>query len=870
MKILKLCSVISITLFLTACNDSNDKPKPTRDDGVASAFNEVRGTWIDPGTGSIWQFDQSNFTAYNFNSYGCVQIEHLPLANVEDALSYLEKNVQNTLIFNNKGTNPQIFNTIAELPISCLDENLLSNNDLVTNFEFFWHSMNDYYAFFEQRNVDWQAVYDQYRPQISNNLTELAFFEIIDDIIEEFGDGHLSLSNNSSLNANSGELNGFAIEVLRSSLVDTDEGYQNAWNELYSYNEQVVDSLLKEGDLQQHPISSAIRWGTLSEKVGYLRIDRLMQIAQLQPSDEPDNFLEILAMISEDLETIDPVMNDALTYLAGTDAMIIDLRFNQGGFDNIALKIASYFAREDKIIATKAIENNTYTQQPHSLSINAKSTGYHKPIYVITGNTTGSGAEVLTLALKSLEQSTIVGESTNGSVSDALYHQLPNGWQLTLSNEVYRDMSGNIIEGQGVSPDVEMPVYASQDVLHYSNTPIDFIMQELNEIDAITPDIEQVEQSFSQYFTPTNIPGIAISVISKGQVVYQKAMGLANIENQTPVTLDTPFNVGSISKAVLATAIMQQIEQGNISLNDSLDSMNLIFDPNNPLNQDEDNRITLRHLVTHTSGLRDSDGYGCSYYLHETGQSLYHLFGVEECPELVPTDLTEFFTSEYFTPNGRYVMNGVHLPGELGVPEQIHQYTNIGAALAAYAIEQKLGINLAERMQSKIFAPLAMINSQWDHTQLSPTNAKATQYTLDDELTPLAVPEYSYPTFYDGDLNTSANDLTRFLLTIMNGGEYQGVQILNQESVETMLTSQTEVLNENDKQGVFWYWQGPYVGHNGGDPGTYAIMQYNKSTESGIVILMNGEDGYLGENQVDELIIPLMSTLYRYGLRAAH
>ena len=353
-------------------------------------------------------------------------------------------------------------------------------------------------------------------------------------------------------------------------------------------------------------------------------------------------------------------------------------------------------------------------------------------------------------------------------------------------------------------------------------------------------------------------------MIKDDRIVYQKAYGFSNIDQGVAVNMDTPFNIGSISKTMLAVAIMQKVEQGEISLTDELSDMNLSFDPNNPLNQNEG--ITLRHLVTHTSGIRDSDGYDCSYFVHESGVSLYKLFGDESCPENATTDSTTFFAEDYFNENGRYVMDGIYNDDEDGLPDIIYEYSNVAAGLAGYAVEQKLNIDFANTMKQSIFIPLQMDNTAWRHTELNEANPKAIQYTLNEDLEPIEVPEFSYPTFYDGDLNTSANDLAKFLITIINGGEYQGNRILKQETVEVMLSSQTEVLNQLDKQGVFWYWNGAYVGHDGGDPGTHAIMQYNTSTKTGIVLLMNGEDGYLGNGEVEGKILPLMSTLYRYGL----
>jgi CubicO group peptidase (beta-lactamase class C family) len=859
-------TLMATVLLLSACGSSDDKKTTTIDKVPASVFSSYKGAWELKGTGDVWAFDDEKFTTYNRNSFGCIKEKEVDLSGVEDLIKYLSINDDKTQItLDNLATNKWSFITLAQLPENCKAANLLTQTDLPTNFEFLWHSMNDYYAFFELRDINWQGVYDEYRPKITSSTTKYEFFEMIDNIFSEFGDGHLSLSDGEYLEASGTTLNGFILEVLRSDFVDAEDDFGEAWHTLKAYNNQIITSLLQDNQLHSYQNSDAIRWGKVSDNVGYIRIDRVQDMSVKGEQEYPDNLLDHIVQIEQDLQDTDTVMQAALADMDNTDALIIDLRFNGGGYDNVSLKIANYFSSMAQSIGIKKINNRNFEMDDYQLNI-AKSpiNTYSKPVYVITGRSTGSGGEVLSMALKALPQTILIGEATNGSVSDSLEHSLPNGWTLSLSHQVYSDSEGTKVESVGVTPDVEMPVYASQDLMYYSNTPIDYVLQTVNATSYTIPTKAEVDNGFEQYFTPTNVPGIAVAVIKDDRIVYQKAVGFSNIAKETAVTMNTPFNVGSISKTMLAVGIMQKVEQGKISLSDELTGMNLLFDPNNPLNQSEG--ITLRHLVTHTSGIRDSEGYGCSYFVHESGVSLYQLFGEESCPENATTDSATFFTNDYFNENGRYVMEGIYNEDEEGLPGIAYDYSNVAAGLAGYAVEQKLNIDFTNTMKESIFVPLNMNNTAWRHTDLNIDNPKAVQYTLDEDLEPIEVPEFSYPTFYDGDLNISANDLAKFLITIMNGGEYQGTRILNQASVDTMLSSQTDVLNQLDTQGVFWYWSGAYVGHDGGDPGTNAIMQYNNTTKTGIVVLMNGEDGYFGNEEVEGKLLPLMSKLYRYGL----
>lgn len=872
MKKLGALTLITTAILLSACGGSDNKkkkdpdPRPQPDTSVTTAFDKYKGTWVNKNNGEIWNFGEENFNSYNYNSYGCVHTDEASLNDIEGVTNYISSNDDiSSITLDIIGTTPRLLTKMEQLPDSCSEANLLSQTDLESNFEYMWHTMNDYYAFFEARGIDWQAVYDEYRPQISSSTTTEEFFEVVEEVFREFGDGHLELSN-SQYSASGSAYNGFFAEVLR-NYSDESQDLGELWRNLVSFNDEALTHLLRDNKLNTYQGADAIRWGHVSENVGYIRIDRVQNMGTAGGQEDPDNFIEALAGIEQDIEITDTIMQAALADMQSSEALIIDLRFNSGGYDNVSLKIASYFSDKDQVIGTKQAVHKHHQGEVYQLTLTESLTEvYSKPVYVITGRSTGSGGEVLSMAFKALPQVTMIGEPTNGSVSDSLGHQLPNGWGLSLSHEVYKDNEGIAVESIGVTPDFEMPAYATQDAYFFSNTPIDFIMQQLGEIPSAVPDKSFVDSAFDTFFAATNVPGVAVAVIKDDKIVYQHAYGMANLAEDISVTMDTPFNVGSVSKSVLAVGIMQQVEKGNISLDDQLAEMNLMFDPNNPLNNDSENQITLRHLVTHTSGIRDSLGYNCSYYLHENDASLYQMFGVEYCPAAATSDPTTFYAMDYFSNDGKYVMDGIYNDDEDGLPGESHDYTNVGAGLAAYAIEQKLGIDFAQTMKQDIFIPLNLANTSWHHTELSEDNAKAVQYTLDEDLDPIELPEFSYPTFYDGDLNISANDLAKFLITIVNGGEYQGTRILKKETVETMLKAQTDAFGMFDTQGVFWHKKGSFIGHDGGDPGTNAIMKYNLETKTGVVILMNGEDDHLGESEVGEMLLPLTSTLYRYGL----
>jgi hypothetical protein len=330
MKKLGMTTIAASVLLLSACGGSSNK----------EPLSVFKGVWEREGTGQLWAFDDEKLTTYSFNNFGCIKDEENNLSDVEDLIKYLSINDDKTqFTFDTLATSNRHFTAMADLPENCKAGNLLTQTDLPTNFEFLWHTMNDYYAFFELRDVDWQGVYDKYRPQITASTTDDEFFDMMEEIFSEFGDGHLSLDDGKDLSASGDIINGFILEVLRNFDGEGDVG--NAYHALKAHNEQVLAGLLQDDQLHSYQDSDAIRWGKVSGNIGYIRIDRVENMNAEGEQEYPDNILDQLTLIKQDLVDTDTVMQAALSGLGNSEALIIDLRFNEWGYDNISLKIAS-------------------------------------------------------------------------------------------------------------------------------------------------------------------------------------------------------------------------------------------------------------------------------------------------------------------------------------------------------------------------------------------------------------------------------------------------------------------------------------------------------------------------------------------------
>lgn len=336
------------------------------------------------------------------------------------------------------------------------------------------------------------------------------------------------------------------------------------------------------------------------------------------------------------------------------------------------------------------------------------------------------------------------------------------------------------------------------------------------------------------------IPGLAACIVKSGRVAWSKGYGWANIAERVPMDPDrTVQNIGSISKTVTATAIMQLWEQGKLQLDDDIDER-LPFPVRSPSHPGVP--ITYRLLLTHRSGIADSPAYGTSYACGDPKSSL------------------EAWLEGYFKPGG-----GHHDPKanfHPWKPGSEDAYSNVGFGLLGYLVERISGEPFASYTRKNIFDPLGMDQTGWHPSDID-VAAHAIPYapTADTEEADLyrkygllaGDPEhdpgsgdhhplclYSFPNYPDGALRTSANQLARFLLAYANDGALGNARILAPDTVRLMLTPQAAT---SPDQGLCWATERRgghrHWGHNGSDPGIETNMSFRPADGIGTILFAN-------------------------------
>ena len=318
------------------------------------------------------------------------------------------------------------------------------------------------------------------------------------------------------------------------------------------------------------------------------------------------------------------------------------------------------------------------------------------------------------------------------------------------------------------------------------------------------------------------VPGLAAAVVRNGKVIWTGAYGWANREQKIPVINDTLFQIASVSKPVTACAVMQLVEQGKLSLDADVNEA-LPFPVRNPKHPKVP--ITLKHLLTHTSGIRDN------WNLLEDTWVKNGDF---------PKPLGESLAA-YLQPKGEYY--SAKKSFYQWAPGTKSQYSNVGVALAAYLAETKVKTPFETLCQKGIFEPLGMQGSSFrlkgmDQAKIAmPYGFKKKTGTFK----PLG--HHGYLDFPSGTLRVTAPHLARFLLSFIGDGQLDGTRILKAETVREM--RKIPFPKADSKQGLVWYFDklggDKTMGHDGGEPGVSTVMQYRLKDGIGYIILMNGE-----------------------------
>lgn len=344
-----------------------------------------------------------------------------------------------------------------------------TNHDALTNFDEMWTLFRDHYAFFDLHKVDWNVVRDTYRPLVTASLDSETLWQVFEEILPQLNDGHVSLDGGDRTimcqqfqPERRGLQAAFDLPTLAiSPRSTTDAVHKNFANVLLA---PFADrhSPLKDGG------NEIIHWCKLTPRIGYISVLRLFGFADTPAAkvanDIPHDRRLLGDFIDQDLAALDAVLDEVFTDLTDMDGIILDLRINGGGFDRAGRAIAERFAQVPSIGWQKRPRiGDGFGPTQYIEMTPASNKTFHKPVVALQSPLCLSAGEILTLCLQAIPTVTLAGQATTGMLSDNLNKPLPNGWELSLSNEVYESCEGVCYEGVGVPPDHPLTVLTEDD-----------------------------------------------------------------------------------------------------------------------------------------------------------------------------------------------------------------------------------------------------------------------------------------------------------------------------------------------------------------------------------------------------------------------
>lgn len=348
------------------------------------------------------------------------------------------------------------------------------------------------------------------------------------------------------------------------------------------------------------------------------------------------------------------------------------------------------------------------------------------------------------------------------------------------------------------------------------------------------------QDSLAFLFEKSTIPGLAITVVKKDSIVFQQTYGQANVAEDIPYTNQTTQPIASISKTFIGLALMQLVEKGHFTLETPINDILpfKVVNPHQPKQQ-----ITIQQLVTHTAGIYDTTAYYEQYYIKK-GENLR----LPTSKALIKENIIERADSDL----GKYLKAALTSKGDLYESSnfikkgaaKVYRYSNIGASLAAYLIEVITGMSYAEYVKQHIFQPLGMNQSAFFRQEL-PADNLATLYTAKN----FPLPEWSHPSYPDGNMSTSNADMTLYLLEMLRGANGKG-SLLSKEGYKTLFSRKSPAFINRKNGGihaVFWDLAGPRIQHSGGDYGIISFLSFNPSTNSGFYVISNINPDSIGK-----------------------
>lgn len=328
--------------------------------------------------------------------------------------------------------------------------------------------------------------------------------------------------------------------------------------------------------------------------------------------------------------------------------------------------------------------------------------------------------------------------------------------------------------------------------------------------------VELLQPSLEQIMRELKLPGLAVGVVEDGRLAYSLGLGVMKLGEDRPVTPETLFHMASITKPFVATSIMQLVERGKVDL----DAPVVRYLPYFKLHDPRYASITVRQMVTHTSGMPDVEDYLWSKPEYDDGALERYV------RTLVDRDL-------------------------LWDPGSKFRYSNMAFEVLGDLVAKVSGVSFEDYVDTHILRPLGMRSSTLLIKKADQARLAAGHTRGKDGVVRL-IEHYPYNRAHTPSSNLHSNvvDMARWAMANINRGELNGHRIFKSSTYDVMWKPAVEA-GGRGSVGISWFLSDQNgqqaVFHGGGDDGFLTYLILVPARKTGVVVMSNCDCAPIGK-----------------------
>lgn len=319
---------------------------------------------------------------------------------------------------------------------------------------------------------------------------------------------------------------------------------------------------------------------------------------------------------------------------------------------------------------------------------------------------------------------------------------------------------------------------------------------------------KRLQAAVEHHLRVYRVPSISLALVKGDQIVWAQAFGLQNVARSVPADTETAYSTGSTFKVVVATALMQLVDEGKLDLDAPL--RGILKKLTIPSEFEKETPLTPRHVLSHHGGLAP---YGAQ--------------------------IVSLWKREVPTPVEQLLKQRLKVSGK---PGEKFGYSNLGFTLNGYLLGQIRDTSFESAMRAHLLQPLEMTRTVFEPTAAIVENL-AIPYENAAEGKVVPTHRVRLDVYPAGDVYSTPSDMARFLTLHLNGGKFAGKQLVKPESISAMRQPQFVKKGEPVSPGLGWMigsFRGrPLLWHNGAIPGFYTYIAAEPQQRLGVVLFCN-------------------------------